>query len=158
MQKRRKRLLALLLAGAMILNLGGFQIGATEVRAEETQETQEVTGSDENVEAENDNNVEEQKTQQVEEANQNAVQSEDVSENSENVKFEDKYPTITSIKTDRTSTGLVNPGDNFNIIFHVKAPEGVTVSGINVGYVDDPTSYTRTLSITCFSSSVTSSS
>ena len=145
MQKRRKRLLALLLAGAMILNLGGFQIGATEVRAEETQETQEVTGSDENVEAENDNNVEEQKTQQVEEANQNAVQSEDVSENSENVKFEDKYPTITSIKTDRTSTGLVNPGDNFNIIFHVKAPEGVTVSGINVGYVDDPTSYTRTL-------------
>ena len=87
MQKRRKRLLALLLAGAMILNLGGFQIGATEVRAEETQETQEVTGSDENVEAENDNNVEEQKTQQVEEANQNAVQSEDVSENSENVKF-----------------------------------------------------------------------
>ena len=88
MQKRRKRLLALLLAGAMMLNLGGFQIGATEVRAEEaqkTQETQEVTGSDETAEVENDVAGE-----QNEEENQIATQDSGGSVDSDTVKYADK--------------------------------------------------------------------
>ena len=116
MQKRRKRLLALLLAGAMILNLGGFQIGATEVRAEETQETQEVTGSDEK--AETDNAVGEQN--QNGEENRVAVQDADGSGDSETVKYEDKYPTITSVKASKDLSTPIKAGEEFYFIFHEK--------------------------------------
>lgn len=129
MQKRRKRLLALLLAGAMILNLGGFQIGATEVRAEETQETQEVTGPDEK--AGTDNAVGEQNQ---EEENQVAEQAGDTPKASDTVKFEDKYPTITSIKADRDLSNPIKAGESFNLIFHVVAPEDVKITSFGASY------------------------
>ena len=135
MQKRRKRLLALLLAGAMILNLGGFQIGATEVRAEETQETQEVTGSDEK--AETDNAVGEQN--QNGEENRVAVQDADGSGDSETVKYEDKYPTITSVKASKDLSTPIKAGEEFYFIFHVKAPEGVTVEELEISYDNNHT-------------------
>lgn len=143
MQKRRKRLLALLLAGAMILNLGGFQIGATEVRAEGTQETQEVTDSDEN--AETDYAVGEQNQ---EEGNQVLEQSGDTSEVSDMVKFEDKYPTITSIKADRDLSNPIKAGESFSLIFHVVAPEDVRITSFGASYEENNNYQWATISST----------